>query len=751
VNTLFQRHQQAFVFPGIDFARVDARGKADEKPLTIDGKRPPPLQFWFWPREEDEKHITSGRMEHELPGILASEVARLLASDARIGDEPIRPQDIAVLVMTHRQARLIEAALQQLNIPSALHTEASVFHSAEATELQRVIVAITRPGSERELKTALASSLCGFKGIELDRLSNDEAQWQSVSERFHRYHQCWINDGFMAMCREWMQGEHVRRRLLVHPDGERRLTNLLHLAELLHRAELDRRLAPNGLVQWLADLIHAEDKPEEEHQMRLERDDNAVRIVTIHKSKGLEYPVVFCPFAWRRSEVNSRGGKESYEQDVCFHRDGPEREFVRDLGSADFEANKAKAMVENLAENVRLLYVALTRARHRCCVVWGGFSQAESSALAWLLHAPDDDDGDLPVNFSEHFKSLDDAALRADLDTLAMASIDATGQAAIEVIDLPTSGAARREFARTDADKLQQREFNGKIQRDWRIASFSSLAAAQRAEARDHDAAKVETAPAEVIVRPAEGIFAFPAGTKAGACWHEIYENLAFTTTNRNEREALVERTLRAHGFPPKQWTSIVCDAVDRSLQAPMEAGRPESALSNVSQADRLNELEFYFPVARLSADVVRAVFNERASEIPPSWLERLNFIPSAGYLKGYIDLVFCFEGRFYIVDWKSNRLGYSATDYDQEAMQRVMFDELYVLQYHLYTVALHRYLQLRLPGYSFEKHFGGVRYLFVRGIDPAHPECGVFSDRPPEERIAELSRMLGGEMETAR
>lgn len=745
VNTLFQRPHQAFVFPGIEFQPVEARGKSDETPLLIDDQPPASLQFWFWPREDNSKPIYASRMEAQLPDVVASEIARSLAGNARIGDQPVRPQDIAVLVMTHRQAGLVGEALQRLNIPSVLHTEASVFDSQEARELRRVLAALAEPGRDRLLRTALASDLGGMTGPALDQLSTDEVTYQNTLERFSAYHQQWFERGFIVMFRDWLQGEDVRQRLLAYADGERRLTNLLHLGELLHRAELERHLAPTGLVRWLADQIHADERQDEEHQLRLERDDSAVRIITIHKSKGLEFPIVFCPFAWRRSDVGSHTARNTYEEEVCFHQSEPPKRFVRDLGSADFEANKARATEENLAENVRLLYVALTRARHRCSIVWGSFKQADTSALAWLLHQPSNATNPSAAQLAEHFRGLTDDELRADLDQLVRSSNDASGRPAIELIDLPPASAERFTPAPAPLNQLRARSFTANIRRDWRITSFSGLATGRNPEQPDHDALRTNTPPAPA--EPAHDIFAFPIGTKAGTCLHEIFEELDFTGADRSARLELVARKLRVHGYSATDWSEVVTGAVERALHVPLEAGRADFTLSRVPPASRLNEVEFYFPVTGLATEMLRETFAREAAaeEFPEDWPQRLDFKPATGYVKGYIDLAFQFDGRFYLVDWKSNRLGHRVEDYHSEAMRRVMNDEFYTLQYLLYTVALHRHLQLRLPNYDYDRHFGGVRYLFLRGIDPARPQFGIVPARPSRSLIERLNQQFGG------
>jgi exodeoxyribonuclease V beta subunit len=736
VNTLFQRATAPFVFDEIPFHPVVARGEADLKPLREGDRSHPQFHLWFFPRDPDAREISQARAEEILPGVVASEIARLLNGDTRIGDRPAGPQDIAVLVLKHSQAALMQEALRALKIPSVLHTEASLFASEEARDLERVLAAIAEPSSERMVRAALTTGLIGTTGVELDALNRDELPWQRRLESFHRYSNLWIDQGFTPMMRALLHDEQIRQRLLLLPDGERRLTNVLHLAEALHQAALERRLGPAGLTQWLADHIASQDKAAEEHQLRLERDDFAVRLVTIHKSKGLEYPIVFCPFAWKSSDLKWAG-----EEQVFFHErldDGDSR-FVRDLGSKNYDRHREIAFREKLAENVRLLYVALTRARNRCYFVWGSFKNAGTSAPAWLLHPRELSTICTDDVLNARFKSLDDASIRAHLEKLVAESAGPGAGPTILLRDMPAPDLHCYRPPAESAIELTPRTFNGTIQRDWRTTSFSALATHRRDDQPDHD-------PAGVLppLEPAEEgtIFAFPRGTNAGTCLHKIFECVDFTTPDDGELDRIVRDQLRVHGFDAERFAPAVVNCVRRSLEVPLDPARPGLKLAAVPLDGRLNELEFTFPLKRTTPASIRDLFAGASGDAESS-LSRLKFDPVQGYVQGFIDLVFRLNETFYVVDWKSNWLGNRVEDYHQEAMRREMNERLYPLQYHLYTVALHQHLGTRLRGYEYEKHFGGVFYLFVRGIDPMRPELGVFHDRPSAKRIGSLSERL--------
>ena len=753
VNAVFSLVDAPFVFEDIGFQPVTAAGKADAEPLTEADRALPALHLWFMPRSNGVSTITKDNAEARLPQQVSAEITRLLNDPAAlIGTRRITPRDIAVLVPENRQARLMQEALRALNVPSVLHTEESVFASLEAREFSRILAALAEPGRERLLKTALATDLLGFDGAGIEELVRDERRWEERLARFHQHHDYWLARGFTAMFRQWLHDEEVRQRLLKLTDGERRLTNLLHIAELLHQAAQERRLGPTALGRWLAEQTARADRPAEEHQIRLERDDQAVRLVTIHKSKGLEYPIVFCPFSWKSSDIK-RGGSEEvfFHQETVDEDGGKASEFIHDLGSADYATHRQAAIREKLAENLRLLYVALTRARNRCYFVWGGFKNAGTAAASWLFHQPTTLNADLKQSLDDRFKQLDDSRLLADLQRLTDLSAVPGELPAVQITRLEDQPAAPYRPPADAAPDPEPRRFTGTIARDWRITSFSTLAAGHRDERPDHDRVEPELiVPAEPESEPS-GIFAFPRGSTPGTCLHKIFEELDFTLADTEALPKLVTHQLQAHGFASREFTPAVCDAIRRTLAVPLDPAGPGLLLNRVPSSERLDELEFFFPVAQLSPALLENGFAGFArSPDFAAQLGRLGFKSAAGFVMGFIDLVFRSGERFYLVDWKSNWLGARAEDYGPAAMSSEMARKYYYLQYHLYTVALHQYLALRVPDYDYDRHFGGVFYLFLRGIDPARPDLGVHRDRPGREWVERFSASLRREQEVA-
>ena len=729
LNKIFSAAPGSFVFERIGFQEVVPKGKADAEPLTLEGRKEPSFQLWFWKRGGN-KDIPKALATKTLPQVVAGEIVRLLNGNTRIGERRLKPEDIAVLVLENKQAAKVQEALSEFNVPSVLHTTASLFDSHEATELYRVLAGIALPGDERLVKSALATDLFGVDGCQLAECT--EAQWQEWLQLFHDYGELWSRRGFFRMFRHWLQQQQVRQRLLAFPDGERRLTNLLHLGEVLHQAEAEHRLGVSGLQKWFAEQMAQEGEASEEHQLRLERDDNAAKIVTVHKSKGLEYPVAFCLFSWRDSDI-----KRGHEEQVFFHDQAQSYKLVRDLGPGAAEEHKEQARQERLAENVRLLYVALTRAKHRCYFTWGGIKGAGTSAPAWLFHRPPAGSGPLLETLEAHFKSLSDEAMLADLAPLGERSAGA-----LAICDVPELVKARFNPPNSAGGKLECRHFKGRIQRDWVISSFTYFNAGLQEELPDRDSVVAPPAEAET---PAEGMFAFPRGAKAGTCLHEILQDLSFSATEE-EMVKLVNRRLQAHGLAQAGNSEAVREMLKKLMEFPLASDRMDFNLSKIAASDRLNELEFHFPVQGVSPARLQGLLGKLGwSSAVPAQLGRLAFDPIQGFLKGFIDLVFWFEGRFYLVDWKSNWLGNRMEDYSAEAVREEMLRQHYFIQYHLYIVALHKYLALRVPDYDYERHIGGGIYLFLRGLDPAHPDRGVYRDRPSRSAIEQLSALLEG------
>lgn len=752
VNSLFDR-QGSFVFDEIRFAPVAPGENPLRKVLRDPG--PGPLTIWY-ADNGSPAGLTRPAAEELISRAVAAEISRLLRAGVRgeavLGQSGLAPRDVAVIVRENSQGRLVRDALTVCGIPCVLSSEENVFDTPEALEMEFLLRAVAQPYAEPYVRTALAGPLFGLDASEVDMLGRDDRLLETWVERFRHYHDLWAQAGFMRMFRKLTADEGASARILGLTRGERTLTNFLHLAEVLNQASMEHRPGMRGLIKWLSQRRDPSMPRTQEHQLRLESDEDAVKVITVHKSKGLEFPIVFCPFLWGPSRLRDRAN-------VAFHDPGQGLRAFFDLGSDQLAEHRDQAERELMAEDMRLVYVALTRAKNRCYLVWGRFYKGESSALSQLFPGAAGGSGGRP---SEQERGTDTRPGGApDIgsgreqigdpvrEELMRVCRDRKGCILVE--DLPREAPKRFVRPSLDPAQLSCREFTGRIDRSWRVSSFSSMVSdIPRGTYAPHDA---DVADRDALYRlpgrdnegegaDAGSAFRLPGGARTGIMLHSVFERLHFQA-HEPEVRALVAGALELHGFK-SDWEETVTAMVKNALVIEIN-GAP---LAGVPNGMTLRELEFYLPVRKLSKRILADIFRGRGRDaVPPGFpdmLEELRLDETRGFLRGFIDLVFASGGRYYLLDWKSNRLGPRIEHYGQESMEDAMVKNYYILQYHLYTAALHAYLEKRLKGYSYQKHMGGVVYVFLRGLDPAMgPEYGVYRAMPEWEVIRDLSARL--------
>ncbi len=759
--------RRPFLIEDIGFVPVKPRPGATSG-LHRDGEPLPAFELMVQPREGTpvkSKQIMADWAEREIPARIAADISRLLAQGATLpgpdGERPLHAGDIAVLVRKNDQAIRVQRQLRQLGIPGVVYGDATVFDTPEADELYRVLGAVAEPTRNALLRAAITTELFGVSANALAAMADDDdTEWNRWIDDFRRWHEHWVDRGFVQMFRLLIAERGTQQRLLAMLDGERRMTNLLHLAELLHTAATAEHLGPAGLLRWFQQQRRARSTMVEAVKLRLERDDQAVQLITIHRSKGLEYPVVYCPYLW------DGGGLFSDEEDnLLFHDPDDDDRLKLDVRrkpksrrDRDADPHIALARREKAAENLRLLYVAVTRARHRCVVVWGGFYRSHRSPLGYLLGSPLVDER-WPWD-----PEMVAGKVKEQTDEQMMQWLRERGQGAWTVSSLAEGDPIPYRPPPAPAVDLQAWRPALAIDRSRRTASFTTMVAdrplhrGESSEGRDRDEHSQErsttgpTPPAQGQVRLAE----FPRGAKAGNFFHDMLEHLDFAAPSE-DREALVHEKLAAYGYPADPWAEPVLGALDDILTTPLSTQATPLRLCDLSLGQRRNELEFILPTAggeqgdaiALTRERLAALFRAHGQGLPehyPEQIERLGFSPLRGFLKGFIDLVFVHDDRWYLADYKTNHLGDDLGGYHDAALAETMADDHYVLQYHLYAVALVRHLRRTLPDFDYERHFGGVYYLFLRGMTPAAgPTRGVYFERPPASRIDALSALLRG------
>ncbi|MBL1321208.1 MAG: exodeoxyribonuclease V subunit beta [Methylophaga sp.] len=708
VNTVFSRKTKPFIYQDIPFHPVDAE-RPKQQILHIKGDNSSALNI-LWAKSD--KSLTKGELTVMAANATADEIAQLLTlsqqDEATLLDDKTKQLvavtggDIAVLVRNHRQAYAIQTCLQRRGINSVQQGRENVFLSSEALMLQRVLLAVAEPNNESRIKAALTTSLWGLDANALYQLQQDEALWLNQLNVFYDLHQLWLKHGFMRLFRHLLITASVEQRLLALPDGERHLTNLLHLAELIQDYCSNHSEGIEAVLHWLSNHRQSENSGDEMAQLRLESDEQLVKIITIHKSKGLEYPIVFCPFLW---DANLRSANDKV---ITFHQ--AEQDNLASVAFSEPALSQAAESVtlEERAEDLRLLYVALTRARERCVIVWAGVKNIEQSALFSLLHSQ------LEKPTSE--------AMSIELTELVESSGGAISVEPLLVDELISYQS------NVDNISLSAKKFNGTIQQPWRIGSFSALTRGHDAELPDYDANETSL---QVQVERTNTLdrFGFPRGAQAGTCLHAIFELWDFTSQDDEALQALVGKTLLQYGFDEK-WLTTVCLWVGEVVATPM--GDAAIRLADLSHNQRLDELEFYFPVADLSVKRLQQTLLPLLAKgsALAAVIKRLSFYDFTGFMKGFIDLVFEHQGKYYVVDYKSNHLGNNEADYQNELLIQAMISHDYPLQYLIYSLALHRYLKLRIADYQPGKHLGGVYYLFIRGMKADWGQSGIYADK---------------------
>jgi exodeoxyribonuclease V beta subunit len=715
VNTLFSRKKPAFALDGIDFEAAVAHAAKNRSSLDVG------LELVFI---EEEQLV--GPLAEAVAPIVANEIALLLDSDARINERPVVPDDVAVLCRSNAQAEEVTAALRALQIPTSLDGGSTVLGTEIASELRAVLEAALMPGDAGAIRRALLTRLFGVSPYELSSMS-DEA-WTSWVTRFREWNEAWHSYGVLRFLEDMLKISGAEKRIARQPAARRELTDLSHIEELLLRGERERGRSPVSLMQWLRRLSGgsaASGVAREELQQRPDAESGAVRVATIHKSKGLEYGIVYCPFTWNDAGLRGFAAKA-----LKFH--DAQRNIKLDLRLTLPDAQKRFANRPELAEHrrlaeleahsdaLRLLYVAVTRAKHRCTLFWGRGTGWKTSALRYLLH------GD------EGFEELDEPQMREAVETLAAASSGTIGcRPPHEKAAAPMQPEAPKANL---AAKAQSRTFD----QGPRMASFTSLSG--------HD----EKTPVERgAVASAEHELALfrslAPGARTGLLLHSILEQANFAELGGGTTATLIERELGSWGFDPALAEEVQQDLVTvGGTPLTREPGAPR--MSELDPQRQLRELEFTLRVDEPSLDGLATLLKEhRAPKPAPGYPARLSELSSQalhGYLRGYIDLLFEWQDRWYVADYKSNSL----RAYDEATISEAVQREHYLLQAQLYTAAAHRYLTQRVRGYDPEQHWGGALFVFVRGMrGPEDAGSSVFFDRGSAELLKAVDRWLGG------
>ncbi len=712
VNALFSYHDNSFIFDeDIPFNAVNAKGKS-EKSAMKDTQSP--IQFVVY--DSDGELISKSQGQAELATIFAARIAKQLQQGAlqqtTIADQPIEAKDICVLVRSKHEANMMKQALQRYHVSSVFLSRDSVYQTELAYHLLNFLTALDGEYNESRYRGLLVGPLFGLSYQQVYALKDDPKQWQSHLQRLSELYDCWQQRGIMAMLETLVASNNLPS--IWHTKDlpvDRWLTDYRHLAEILQQKQLELD-GNKRLLHWFNEQLTSPHS--EGAQLRLESDDDLVKIVTMHGSKGLEYPVVYIPFVLSFRDIDV----------IHYHH---EEQYLVNLAPDD--ESKVLATKEQLAEDIRLLYVALTRAIHQLHI--GLFhikdgakkkSGLKKTAFGHLLF------NDIETDDATHW-----------LSRLAEFS-------SVYPFMTLTKAVAEDDFVMpvktTQHHEMSVKPFNGQIERNWRITSFSAMTKSGhhvdfRAGA-DDESHHLDWQQDEQLTDYSE--FTFPKGAKPGSCLHGILENIEFNCFDDNQQDEqkrlpiVIEQQLNHYGIDA-EWQDTTVNWITTILNSSLNA--EGLRLNQLAPEQCLVEMEFMLPLKDLNIRVI----NEALYEMTDKHFSALNSQNIQGMLTGFIDLIFSWQGQYFILDYKSNYLGANGEDYHQENMEEVMASHHYHLQYLLYSVALHRLLKQRLKDYDINRHLGGVYYLFLRGMPSG---SGVYYKKIDTQVIEKLDALFG-------
>ena len=731
VNRLFDFKNEPFIYKNIEFLNVGAAKK--NLVFQLNNQPEPAFRFYINDKDKSTQQDYAKACATSIQQWLksAAENPVVFPNESKAENQTLRAENIAVLVRGYTEADLVKKELQALGIASVyLSDRGNVFESNTAKELALILQACLSV-TERPILNAIATALFGLNAAEIHQIHHDEIQWQRWAEKFAEYQQIWQRQGVLPMLHHLLLAENITEKLLSRPDGERKLTDLLHLAEILQQAAALNE-SEAALLRWFEKQI--QDNGRQEAQIRLESERQLVKIVTIHKSKGLEYDLVWLPFLGNEAKDPTKSGKQKKLFNLYY--DSDEEKTLWDMQDQHLD----ELTEEVFAEELRLLYVALTRAKYQMAFVLPKAFDKKWNALLYVLTQGEIGRKlDLPNTWDtqpllEKFKQLLPNDVAIELTDVLQAS---------EPLTLNVS-----------QENLSAEIFQGEIEQDWRVTSFSGIeqthqrkaylneSAVKKSlifdDAKDYDASISIENITENLTALAhdhdEMVLDFPRGTQIGTVLHRYFEKVPFAQLAEKEN---IEKLCQDLNLAEEQFAAVQ-QWFEQILSTPILPNN-DLTLAQINEKQCLKELAFYL---NISSHFDVSGFNRALAALHHLPSEPLQFDDIQGMVRGTMDLVFSHQDKYYLLDYKSNFLGETLKDYDQTALKKAMLEHHYDWQYLLYVVALHRYLKTRLPHYDYNRDFGGVVYAFLRGMNGS-PQSGIFFDKPDWQLIQQLEELF--------
>lgn len=718
VNALFAK-KNAFFSTDLSFRPVNSALTSEQAVLMQENKALTPLVLWQL--EESNKCWTSKHASNAIKTAVVNEIVTLLTQSVYIQSQffiksnkhknkALQPSDIAILVANNTQAKEFQQAINEVGINAVINNKESVFCTAESKDLYLLLQALAKPTNSILLKRALALDWFNLSGQQLYKTLNDEVIINNWIQRFQGYQFIWQNKGLLAMMKQLQDTEKIQLYLSTGKNSARRIANLLHCVELLQQTVIDKHLSISQTLDWLQYNItqasHNKTPPETE-QLRLESDNDALKIITMHSAKGLEYPIVFCPFLWH---ISKKTRTEKYL--IKCHVNG---EMIIDLGSEQFKIHRNIALDEELAEAIRLFYVAITRAKYRCYISWADVRSKNTpnqSSMAYLFD----------------FSTTNFAGQQIKLQNY---SNDAPELFAYKLIPAEQKIAESIKQNKASTKQLNHRHRKRKLYTHWQMSSYTALTALNTEEVPELPNYKAQE---QTPIKPIEYIETeLPHGVHVGNVIHDLLENIPFKQLAKNKGIILPRtKSCRRHGLQtsvPEQIDQLLQETVNTVLATADNSFR----LKDLNENRCLKEMPFYLSIKTIDLNEINLLLKDHHA------FHVLSAKKISGYLTGFIDLICEYKNKYYVIDYKSNYL----ENYDIQSLNHAMHENNYGLQYWIYTIVLHQYLKNKLPDYDYNQHIGGVKYLFVRGMNKNLKNSGVYQTKPEQTTLKKLAQLF--------
>lgn len=730
VNTLFEGDHQPFIEDEIGFFKSKPGNKGIEDDYQIEGKTPAALKIvarrGIESNKENSKEIVADLTVKEVADLLE----KAEKGKAVIGNRKLRAGDIAILVSSHKQAFILKQKLKEFGVYAVTYSNQKVFETFEAKRLNLLLEAVLQPQDRTAQNNLLLSGFFGIELNELHALKESEEQRQTLTEELQELRETWQTYGFYAMFRAALFNGDRLAELSELNNAERIITNLYQLADICSEVEQDDGLDPHALYSWYLKELTDPDA-DDEKTLLLESDQNLVKISTIHNSKGLEFPVVFCPSFW-----DGRSPKKQLLE-LYHSRNGGELTINFEQSNSEKRTSaKHKRMVENIAEEVRKLYVAVTRAKYHCTIFWDTHETSNNSGLGSSIIGRKQ-----VINSVENNSKVKDGGGFTDqtfINRFKKLSENSDGSIDFVEFDVPIKRSKKVEWSKKDISDAKLKIYKGRpeLPVQQKLESFSSMVHGKSDPGEpDYDQELkhyLRTITLEESPEQAPTIFNFPRGANPGTAIHKLFEHddFDFTKVKTDPYKWMVEEVLEEYRIDLK-WTGSVLWMLENVTQSAI----PNLSLEEVERRDQLREMEFNFPSKQTDS--------RRLFEIIRNGKKLKALTQNAkGMMTGFVDLIVRQNGRYFILDYKSNYLGDETEDYTPEKLNAEMKSAGYDLQAHLYTVALLKYLRRRVPSFDYKTQFGGAVYLFVRGVK-AGSQNGVWFHKPDYDIIRKLEEEL--------